>query len=133
MTKLTVTEHLELAEGSLRQSKKHLAGGDLHQASKNGWEAATYAVRAVVGACGNVEGFRYLNQRDFSPAMEQIALVWGNDRLLLLAGRAEVLYANRRRRIPLRQEVIEKDLVRMTELVGILGSIARDSARFWRV
>ena len=129
MAVLTVAGHLELAEGSLRHAREHLEQGDLHQASKNGWEAATHAVRAVVRACGNVEGFRYLNQRDFSPLVEQIALVWGNDRLLLLAGRAEVLYANRRRRIPLRREVIKKDLVRMTELVGILGSMARDAGR----
>ena len=89
---------------------------------------AAHVVRAVAKAHGSRGDWKYSSRREFSSVMEHIALTMGNDRLLLLAGRAEALYANRyRRKWPLRRAIVEKDIVRMTELLGVLRSLADNS------
>ena len=125
-----VLEYLKLAEESLRQAREHLEQGDLHLASEKGWDGAVSAVRAVSAAYGNQGAFQYVDANCFSPVLEHVSLVWGNGRLLLLAGRAEALRANRHReKTPLRREIITHDLARVTELVGISRSIANDAGR----
>ena len=47
-----VVEHIELAKSFLQRSKSYLEQGDLHQASKKGWGAASHIVKAVAAANG---------------------------------------------------------------------------------
>ena len=82
-------------------------------------------VKAVATANGNQGDWRYESHHEFSAVVENIALLTGNDRILLLAGRAEALHVNYYRRKPqLRRQVIERDIERMSEFVEALTPMA---------
>lgn len=125
MASEAVAEHIEMAKEFLKRSQSYLQQGDLHQASEKGWGAAAHMVKAVATANGNQGEWRYESHHEFSSVVENIALLTGNDRILLLAGRAEALHVNYYRRKPqLRRQVIERDIERMSEFVEALTPMA---------
>ena len=119
-----VAEHVATAREFLDKSRAYLDAGDLHQASEKGWGAVAHMVKAVAVAHGNRGEWRYESHQEFSAVMEHIALSTNNDRLLLLAGRAEALHVNYYRRKPdLRALVIERDIERVAELLDVLAPL----------
>ena len=124
-----VTDHVETAKEFLQKSRMYLNVEDLHQASEKGWGAAAHMVKAVAMANGNQGEWRYESHHEFSSVVERIALSTSNDRILLLAGRAEALHVNYYRRKPhLLRLVIEKDIERMGEFLGVLEPLADNSS-----
>lgn len=124
MASESVAEHIEMAKEFLERSQSYLQQGDLHQASEKGG-AAAHMVKAVATANGNQGDWRYESHHEFSSVVENIALLTGNDRILLLVGRAEALHVNYYRRKPqLRRQVIERDIERIVEFVEALTPMA---------
>ena len=121
-----VNEHIETAREFLQRSRTYLQADDLHQASEKAWDAAAHMVKAVATANGNQGEWRYESHHEFSSIVELIALTTGNDRLLLLAGRAEALHVNYYRRKPqLRPLVIERDIERIAEFLDALEPLTQ--------
>lgn len=121
-----VSEHIDTAREFLQRSRTYLQAGDLHQASEKAWGAAAHMVKAVATANGNQGEWRYESHHEFSSIVELIALTTGNDRLLLLAGRAEALHVNYYRRKPqLRPLVIERDIERIAEFLDALAPLTQ--------
>jgi hypothetical protein len=122
-------DHIATAREFLERSMAYLNADDLHQASEKGWGAAAHMVKAVAITNGNRGEWRYESHQEFSAVVEHIALSTNNDRLLLLAGRAEALHVNYYRRKPnLRRQVIEKDIERVAEFLNILVPLASSPA-----
>ena len=73
-----VNDYQAQAHDFLMKSRGYLAANDLHQASENGWDAATHIAKAVAA----IYGWDYRQHRDFSAVLNNAYLLAGNDRLL---------------------------------------------------
>ena len=117
-----ITAHQSQAREFLAKSWDYLAAGDLHQASEKGWGAVAHMAKAVAVA----QGWRYSNHSHFHVVMNEAALASGNDRLLLLSGRAEILHINYyQRKRHLNATIISKDIESIAELVDLLAPLTR--------
>ena len=121
MTTDAITDYRQQAREFLTKAWKYLAQGDLHQASENGWEAASQMVKAVAQA----HGVSYETHDEFGVVMDDACDWLDSDRPRILSAMAQRLYDNHyRRKIHLRASEIELDLHDMEELLEILTPLA---------
>ena len=104
----------------LAKARKHLAAGDLHPASKQGWRAAEHMAKAVAAA----RDWEYRTHDHFSVVLNSAWGLTGEDRLLVLCGIANDLHANHyRRKRHLHTDIIGHDLESVAELVELLAPL----------
>ena len=112
--------HTAQAREFLDRAGKHLADGDLHQASEKGWGAADQMAKAVA----LVQGWEYERHSHFHRVMNQARRLSGNDRLPFLHGRAEILHVNFYELTgDLDAVTIGEDLASMAELLNVLDPL----------
>ena len=112
-----ITDYAAQARDFLKKSQDYLTEGDLHQASEEGWGAASHMLKAVAVA----QGWEYSRHSDFNRLLNGLALEDGNDRFRELRGAANILHANfYERKRNLNGEIIQRDLASVAELLDLL-------------
>ena len=114
---IAVMDYRGQAREFLAQSREHLAGGNLHQASEKGWGAAAWMAKAVA----ETQGWQYDRHDHFQVVLNNARVMTGNDRLIDLSAVAHNLHRNfyvRRRFLDM--EEIGLNLDRIAELLDIL-------------
>ena len=87
---LAVDDYRQQARDFLTKSREYLAADDLHQASENGWGAATWMAKAVA----EVQGWDYREHAQFGVICRNASDQTGNERLLDLSNVAYGLHRN---------------------------------------
>ena len=85
-----IADYRQQAREFLTKSRQYLAEDDLYQASEKGWGAAAWMAKAVAEA----QGWQYEKHPQFNVVLNSARRLTGDDRLLGMAGIANVLHGN---------------------------------------
>ena len=118
MAKIGVSEYRSQAWDFLQKGRQYLADGDLHQASEEGWGAASHMAKAVA----ENQGWEYDSHAGFGAVLNQVRNLTGNDALRSLRSIANELHSNYYQREKfLDAEIIGQDIESGAELLEILA------------